>query len=144
MYYGVLALTIGSNVLYHVVQKLMPSTAHPILALLVAYLAAAAFCALLLPAFPLASSIPQELRHLNLTSLGLALAIVGLEAGFLLAYRAGWKITTVGLISNTAVAILLVPIGWSVFRERPSLVNGVGILVCLVGLVLVNWKSQGP
>jgi drug/metabolite transporter (DMT)-like permease len=139
MYYGALALTVASNVLYHVVQKLMPPSVHPMLALIVAYLAAAVICALLLPVFPFQASLPDEMRRLNLASLGLAFAIVGLEAGFLIAYRAGGKITTAGLISNTTVAMLLVPVGWAVFRERPTPVNGLGILVCLMGLVLVNW-----
>ena len=140
MYYAAIVLTIASNVLYHIAQKLMPSAANPVLALLVAYLAAAAICALLLPAFPVGTSLPIALRQLNVASLALALAIVGLELGFLLAYRAGWSITTAGLISNTAVGILLVPVGVAFFRERPTLTNAAGILVCLIGLVLVNWK----
>ena len=141
MYYAAIAVTVGSNVLYHIAQKLMPPTVNPMLALLAAYLAAAAICVALLPAFPLGTGWTQALRQLTPASLALALAIVGLELGFLLAYRAGWRITTAGLISNTAVGILLVPVGVAVFRERPTLTNAVGILVCLVGLVLVNWRK---
>ena len=140
MYLAAIAVTIASNVLYHIMQKLMPATVNPALALIVAYLAAAVICALLLPAFPLTASLGTSLRQLNLASLGLAGAIVGLELGFLLAYRAGGQITTAALISNTSVAVLLVPVGVGLFRERPSLVNAAGMLVCLVGLVLVNWK----
>ena len=140
MYYAAIVVTIASNVLYHIAQKLMPSAANPVLALLVAYLAAAAICALLLPAFPVGTSLPIALRQLNVASLALALAIVGLELGFLLAYRAGWSITTAGLISNTAVGVLLVPIGVAFFRERPTVTNGAGILVCILGLILVNWR----
>jgi len=119
----------------------MPPAANPVVALMVAYLAAAAICALLLPVFPLGTSLQLALRQLNTASLILALAIVGLEMGFLLAYRAGWHITTAGLISNTAVGLLLIPVGVVFFRDRPSLTNGIGILVCLVGLVLVNWRK---
>jgi len=140
MYAAAIAVTVASNVLYHIAQKLMPSAANPVLVLLVAYLAAAAICALLLPVFPLGTSLQLALRQLNWASLALALAIVGLELGFLLAYRAGWSITTAGLISNTAVGILLVPVGVAFFRERPTLTNAAGILICLIGLVLVNWK----
>ena len=141
MYYAAIVLTIAWNVLYHIAQKLMPSAANPVLALLVAYLAAAAICALLLPVFPLGTSLQLALRQLNPGIVGLSLAIVGLEMGFLLAYRAGWQITTAGLISNTAVGILLVPVGVAFFRERPTPTNAAGILVCLVGLVLVNWRK---
>jgi drug/metabolite transporter (DMT)-like permease len=69
----------------------------------------------------------------------LAFAIVGLEAGFLIPCRAGGKVTTAGLISNTSIAMPLVPVGWAIFRERPTPVNGLGILIGLVGLALVNW-----
>jgi len=141
MYYAAIAVTVASNVLYHITQKLMPSAANPVLVLLVAYLAAAAICALLLPVFPLGTSLQLALRQLSPAIVGLSLAIVGLELGFLLAYRAGWRITTAGLISNTAVGILLVPVGVAFFRERPTLTNAAGILVCLVGLVLVNWRK---
>ena len=140
MYYAAMAVTVASNVLYHVFQKLMPTAVHPMLALIAAYVSAAVLCVLLLPFFPFQSSLADEVRRINWTSLGLALAIVGLEAGFLLAYRAGGEITTAGLISNTTVAMLLVPVGVAFFKERPSAVNGVGILVCLAGLVLVNWR----
>jgi drug/metabolite transporter (DMT)-like permease len=140
MYYAALVVTVASNVLYHIAQKLMPVAVSPALALFVTYLSAAAACVLLLPLFPLSAPIGASLRQLNLSSFVLALAIVGLELGFLMAYRAGWSITTAGLISNTAVAVLLVPVGVGFFRERLTLVNAVGIAVCLVGLVLVNWK----
>jgi drug/metabolite transporter (DMT)-like permease len=140
MYFAAIAVTIGSNVLYHIMQKLMPANANPMLALIVAYLAAAAICVLLMPAFPLSAPLGASLRQLNPASLGLALAVVGLEAGFLLAYRAGWKLTTAAIVSNTSVAILLVPIGLGFFRERLTVVNITGILVCLAGLVLANWR----
>jgi uncharacterized membrane protein len=141
MYYAALATTVAANVLYHVMQKLIPGAANPMLALIVAYLAAAAICALLLPVFPLAAPLGASLRQLNFATLGLAVAIIGLELGFLLAYRSGWQITTAALISNTSVGILLVPVGMAIFRERPTLTNLVGVLVCLAGLVLVNWKQ---
>ncbi len=140
MYYAAIAVTVASNVLYHIAQKLMPATLNPMLALIVAYLAAAATCVVLLPLFPLTAPLGPSLRQVNFASLGLALAIVGLELGFLLAYRAGGSITTAALISNTAVGVLLIPVGIAFFRERPAPIQAVGLLVCLAGLVLVNWK----
>jgi len=141
MYSWAIAITVISNVLYHVFQKLTPSTVNPILALFSTYVAAALFCLLLLPLFPVQTSLAQALGRLNFASLGLALAVVGLEVGFLLAYRHGWRISAAALISNTSVSLLLIPVGLAFFRERPSTVNAAGILICLVGLVMVNWKT---
>jgi multidrug transporter EmrE-like cation transporter len=62
-----------------------------------------------------------------------------LELGFLLAYRAGWNISLAGLVSNTTVAMLLLPVGLVLFRERLSGINAVGVVVALLGLVLMNW-----
>ncbi len=81
------------------------------------------------------------LKELNWASYALGVAIVGLEVGFMLAYRAGWNISLAGLISSTTVSLLLIPVGLLAFRESLSAVNALGIAMCLVGLVLVNYKS---
>ncbi len=140
MYYGAIAITIGANVLYHIMQKLTPPSVNPMLTLIVTYMLAAAVCVALLPAFPLTSPLGTSLRQLNFASLGLAVAVVGLETGFLLAYRAGGSISTAALVSSTAVGVLLIPVGVGFFRERPTPIHALGLLVCLAGLVLVNWK----
>jgi len=63
-----------------------------------------------------------------------------LEVGFLLAYRAGWNLSLASLASNATAALLLLPIGVLLFRDRPSAVNLMGVAVCLLGLVLINLK----
>ena len=70
----------------------------------------------------------------------MGLAILGLEFGFLLAYRAGWNISKAGIVSATAVAVILIPVGVIAFKERLSLLNGLGLMLCILGLVLVNLK----
>jgi uncharacterized membrane protein len=141
MFISAIAITILSNVFYHIVQKVTPQQANPVLSLAVSYLAAAAICLALLPVFPLQGGWRESLKQLNWTSLVLALAIVGLEVGFLLAYRSGWDISLAALVSNTTVALILLPIGLQFFNEKLTPVNIVGVLVTLVGLVLVNWKK---
>jgi multidrug transporter EmrE-like cation transporter len=37
-------------------------------------------------------------------------------------------------------SLILVPVAILVFREKLSAVNILGILVCLAGLVMLNWK----
>jgi drug/metabolite transporter (DMT)-like permease len=141
MFISAIVLTILSNVFYHIVQKVTPQQVTPVLSLAVSYLAAAAICLLLLPVFPFKQSFRDSLAQLNWTSLGLALVIVGMEIGYLLAYRSGWDISLAGLVSNATVALILLPIGLQFFKEKLAPVNIVGVLVCVVGLVLVNWKN---
>ncbi len=140
MYFAAIALTVVSNVLYHLFQKSTPGGVNPVLALAVTYALATAISLLLLPAFPLAGGLVASLRQVNWASFGLALAIVGLELGFLLAYRAGWNLSTGGLVSNVTVAIVLLPLGLLLFREQLQPRNYLGIALCLAGLALINWK----
>ncbi len=140
LFYFSITLTIISNALYHVFQKSTPTNVNPMLALAVTYVTAAAVCLLLLPFFPLSSTLIDSLRQLNWASFALAFAIIGLELGFLLAYRAGWNISLAGIVSNITVGLVLVPIGLLFFKERVSPVNLIGIVICVVGLVMVNQK----
>jgi drug/metabolite transporter (DMT)-like permease len=133
-------LTVLSNVFYHIIQKNTPQQANVVLSLAISYLAAGLICLFLLPLFPIKEGLRQALRDLNWTSVALAFTLVGLEVGFLLAYRAGWTISLAGLVSNATVAMLLLPVGLIFFRERLSGVNMLGAFVAVVGLVLMNWN----
>lgn len=140
MVYGAIALTVLSNVLYHLFQKLIPAAVNPLLALTMTYLVAAVATVLLLPFFPLEGSLAAEVRKVGWPSFALGAVIVGLELGFLLAYRAGWNLSLASLVSNTTVALLLIPIGLLLFKEELKPVHIVGILLALAGLVLVGQK----
>jgi uncharacterized membrane protein len=138
LYIFPIGLTVISNVLYHIFLKVTPSNANPMLALLVTYVTAALTCLVILPFFPLATSLGQSLRQLNWASIGLGVVIVGLEMGFLQAYRVGWKISLLGIVSSSCVALILIPIGLLFFKEKVSLVNILGAIVCIVGLIMIN------
>ncbi len=135
-----IVLAIITSMLYHLFQKLTPAGANPILALIITYLTATLACLILLPVFPLSANIRESLKGVNWVSVALGVTIVGLELGYLLAYRAGWNISIAGIFSNATVALLLIPIGIALFKEKLSAFNLAGILFCTLGLVLVNWK----
>lgn len=139
MFWFAISLTIISNVFYHIIQKVTPQDANPVLSLGVSYVIAAVICFLLIPFFPLKDGMRAELQRLNWTAIALALTLVGLEVGFLLAYRAGWIVSMGGLVSNATVSILLLPIGIVLFSDKLSATNVAGVLVTVAGLVLMNW-----
>jgi len=140
LFYSSISLAVLSTLLYHIIQKLTSVTVHPVVALTVTYLTSIGLCLLALLIFPLREGLKSALGQLNWASFALAFALVGLEAGFLLAYRAGWNISLAAILVNVAGTILLVPIGLLLFQEKVSVVNLVGILVCILGLVMINWK----
>jgi multidrug transporter EmrE-like cation transporter len=140
LFYFSITLAIASSALYHFTAKSTPSNVNFTVSLLVTY--AAAFIVVLLTFifFPLRNGLTFELKQLNWASIGLAIAIVGIEFGFLLTYRAGWHLGIAAVLVNVVASLILVPVAIFVFKDQLSWVNIVGILVCLVGLVMLNWN----
>ncbi len=97
---------------------------------------------ILIIAFPglNASAGWRELNRVGWASYALGFALVGLELGFLLAYRAGWKISFAALVSNIAVTLVLIPIGILAYREGLTSSKVVGILLSLSGLWVLSRK----
>jgi drug/metabolite transporter (DMT)-like permease len=141
LFYFSITLAILSSALYHLSQKATPVDVNPAVAILMTY--AVAFCLTLLIFFfnPTKIGFLAEVRQLNWASYLLAFSIVGLEVGFLLVYRSGWNLGIAAVLANVVASLLLVPIALFVFKQRLSPVNIIGILVCLAGLVMLNWKK---
>lgn len=140
LYYSAIGMVIVANVFYHIFQKSTPADANPLTSLAVTYVTAAVVCLLLLPFFPGNTGIIDSFKKTNWVSFGLGIAIVGLELGFLLAYRAGWNINLAGLFANIAVGLILIPVGLLLFNEKLTVVNIAGIVLCLGGLAMINTK----
>lgn len=133
-----IALIVASNVVYNICQKSTPHSANPYIALLVTYLTAALVTIVIYLFDKSDKSLWQSLGDLNWTSMVLGLAIVGLEVGFLFAYRAGWNISLGALVANSLVALALIPVGVLIYHEGFELNKIVGVVLCLVGLIIIN------
>lgn len=133
-----LSLAIACTVAYHVVLKLTPAGANPFLSLMATYGSVTLLFGLGLAVAPGQFEWRQEVQQLNWTAVALAVAIIGLDLGFILLYRSGFEVSLGALVTQTAAAMLLVGIGALVFREKLSVSNGVGIVLCLAGLWLVH------
>lgn len=140
MYAFSMALAIFSSVVYHLVTRSVSPTAHPLVSITVTYITAMTLALLLLPFFPLQTGLGEALRQLNWASVGMGVAILGIEISFLLAYRAGWNISLAALVTNAAVTVVLLPVGVLAFKERLSPAQIAGLVLCVVGLVLINKK----
>jgi drug/metabolite transporter (DMT)-like permease len=140
LFYVAILLAVSASTLYHIIIKVTPAEVNPAISLAATYATAMLLSLGLLVVFPLKTGIGEAFRQLNWASYALAFALVGLEAGFLLAYRAGWNVSVAAIVVNAAATVLLVGVGIGLFRERLTPVNVLGILVCVVGLVLVNLK----
>lgn len=140
MYHVSISIAILSTALYHISQKLTPRAVNPPISLMLTYLVATALTASLLYFMPAKRGILAEVRQLNWASALLAVAIVGLEVGFLLVYRSGWNIGLAAVLANVAASLILVPVALFVFKDKLNWINIAGAFTCLAGLVMLNWK----
>jgi multidrug transporter EmrE-like cation transporter len=140
LFYFSITLAVLSSALYHFSAKSTPTNVNFTVSLLVTY--AVAFVAILFtfPFFPVQGSVTEELKKLNWASIGLAIAAVGIEFGYLLMYRTNWNLGIAGPLVTGFASLILVPAALLLFKEKLSWVNVTGILVCLAGLVMLNWK----
>jgi drug/metabolite transporter (DMT)-like permease len=141
LFYFSITLAILSSALYHFSQKEISPSANPAVSLLVSYGLSFLLCLGLLYFLPPDHGFMAALRQLNWASYLLAFSLVGLEVGFLLVYRAGWNLGLAAVLVNVVASLLLVPVAIFVFKDKLSPVNILGILVCLAGLVMLNWKK---
>ncbi len=131
-------VVILSNTFYNVCMKSMPSDVNPFGALMVTYLVATIISAIIFVYMVGSSDVVGEISKINWTSVILALAIVGLEVGYVFVYRAGWTISTASVVANIGLACVLIVLGYFLYKENVSINQIVGIVVCMFGLVLIN------
>ena len=136
-----LIVAITGQVLYHVTQKSVSSSAHPVISLLAFYLVAALLTLPLLWLFPVEGPLVEEAGKLNGAVYGVAASIVLIEIGFLLAYRAGAELSSAFVITSAVVTVSMLVIGLLFFREAISITKLIGIALCLGGIGMITWKS---
>ncbi|MEE0957958.1 MAG: EamA family transporter [Ruminococcus sp.] len=135
-----IALVVLSNVVYQICAKSMPDGLNPFAALTITYLVGALASAVLFFALGKQPNPLKELSNLNWTPFVLGLVIVGLEVGFIYAYKAGWEVSTASLVQGVALAVILVFVGFLLYKEGLSWNKLVGIGICIVGLFFINYK----
>ena len=133
-----LLLIVGSNTFYHICAKSMPEEAHTFGALTVTYLIGAALSAAVFITSVRPANVLTELHKLNWAPFVLGLAIVGLEAGNVFLYRAGWKVSVGSVVCNISLAVVLLFVGYLLFREQITVRQLVGVAVCALGLFLIT------
>ena len=115
-----LILIVVSNSLYNICTKSMPENVNTFGALTVTYLVGAVLSAVLFVSSVGPAKMATALHQVNWTSFVLGLSIVGIEAGYVYLYRAGWKVSNGALTANICLAIALLVIGFLLYKEAIS------------------------
>ncbi len=135
-----IALVVISNTLYQVCAKSVPDGMNPLASLTVTYLVVAVVSCVMYFILNRNANLLREIRLTNWAPIVLGIVIVGLEVGFIYAFRAGWQISMAQTVSSTVLAVILIFVGYLLYHEAITWNKIVGIIVCLAGLVLINYR----
>jgi len=133
-------IIVASNSIYNICTKSTPSGVNTFASLAVTYFVAMVSAIVMYRVTSSGGTFVTELSKLNWTSYVLGISIVGLESGFLYAYRAGWQINSTQLVASIAVTCVLIIVGFLFYRETLTARQIVGMIVCVAGLILVSVK----
>lgn len=133
-----IALIVFSNIFYQIFAKSVPKQIDPIASLTVTYLVGAICSAIMFFVMNRGGNLIAEYKKLNFAPLLLGLCIVGLEAGYIYAYKNGWSVSTAPLVQSAFLSVALIFVGALLYKESITATKVIGVAICLVGLYFIN------
>ena len=113
---------------------------NPFASLTITYVVGAVASFVMYLALNKGGNIVHEYQKTNWAPFVLGLAIVGLEVGYIYAYKAGWPVSVAQIVQAAILAVILIFVGYMLYKEAITWNKIVGIIVCLAGLGLINMK----
>ncbi len=132
-----IVMIVAANTVYNISAKSTPVGINSFASLAVSYLVAMVCSLGMYFITSEQKNFVVELSKANWTTYALGVAIVGLEFGFLCAYRVGWKISMASLFASISLACVLLLVGVLLYKELLSLRQILGMAVCAIGLILI-------
>lgn len=133
-----IALVVASNIVYQICAKSVPREMDALASLTVTYLVGAACSAVMFFILNPGADLFREYSKLNAAPVLLGVSVVGLEVGFLYAYKAGWPVSAASLVQSAFLSVALIFVGALLYREAITLNKVLGVVICLVGLYFIN------
>ena len=134
-----LLILVVANTAYQLVCAKTPAEAPAFLSLAVTYIiativaSATYFCTR-----QNGSTLTADFHTLNWTSYLLGACVVGLEAGYLLLYRAGWDVSIGSTVAYICMGLVMVVVGTVFLKEGISVLRVIGVIACVAGLYCIN------
>jgi len=141
MFYISAIVAIVGAISYQFIVKRVPGTLNPVVSIMGLYLSVLAMGTVLLCLFPPQGGLISHVRQLNWIQVALAGSVLLMELGFLLMYRYGWNLSTGNLVTGIAINLGLLALGALLLGEKISLVNVIGIVLSIIGVALIGYKS---
>ena len=135
-----IALVVLANVAYQICAKSVSGGADPLASLTVTYLVGALTSGVLYFALNRGGNLIREYGRLNWAPFAFGVVLVGLEVGWIYAYRAGWQVSIASVVQSSFLAAALIFVGHLLYREALTWNKLVGVAICLAGLAIINLK----
>jgi len=133
-----IALVVVSNIVYQVCTKSAPEGMNPFASLTITYAVGAVASALIYFLLNPGGNLLREYRCVSWAPVVLGLVIVGLEAGYIYAYKAGWPVSTAAIVQASFLAVALIAVGFLAYNEAITWNKIAGVIICLIGLAFIN------
>ena len=133
-----LGLVLISNIVYQICAKSTPKAINPLAALTITYAISSLMCGILYYVLNKGGNLLKEYTHLNWAPFTLGVVIIGLEVGWIYAYKAGWEVSKGFIVQSSFLAVALLLVGFFLYQEALSTSKVIGVLICLVGLYFIN------
>lgn len=133
-----IALVVVSNILYQLCAKGVPKDMDTMASMTVTYTVGAICSAIIYFVINRNGNLLGEYAKMNIAPALLGVSVVGLEVGFIYAYKAGWPVSTASIVQSAFLAVALIFVGGLVYKEPVTFNKIFGAAVCLVGLYFIN------
>lgn len=135
-----IALLLLSNTVYQICSKSIPGNVSPFASLTITYLIGAVVSVIMHFVLYPQDNLLKQLTQMNWAPYVLGIVIVGLEVGWIYAYKAGWQVSMGFIVQSAFLAIILIFVGALLYKEPVTWNKLVGIACCIVGLIFINIK----
>ena len=132
-------IAVAANVFYHVASKSIPAEQNAFMGLGVNYATAFVATAILFFVTP-HEKIFVEASKTNWACFLMGLSITGVEAAFVMIYRAGGELSTASLIVNILIALAMLAVGGIFWHEQITARKIFGVALCIAGVVVLSTK----
>ena len=133
-----IALVVVSNILYQLCAKSVPKDMDTMASMTVTYTVGAICSAIIYFVINRNGNLLGEYAKMNIAPALLGVSVVGLEVGFIYAYKAGWPVSAASIVQSAFLAVALIFVGGLVYKEPVTFNKIFGAAVCLVGLYFIN------
>lgn len=133
-----IALIVFSNIVYQICAKSVPKDMNTMASMVITYLVGAICSAVLFFVLFKNNHLVTELKKINLATVMLGVSVVGLEVGFIYAYKAGWSVSTASTVQSVFLAIALIVVGALLYHEIITPSKVIGVALCMVGIYFIN------